>query len=198
MLRIVDVRGVAAASGRALTGLALLGSVLVAPLAQVPTAAHAEAAEVDLDDASQVAAAAPYLNRLLEEINERREAVGTGPLELAPQGAIAAVTRHTADLTGTMLSKGACGHGVGSPARYSWDYVADSGFDGDGRGEVIACPGPEGYWTPEKIADGWWDSPSHHKVLYADPTVNAVACGTHNPSRGGAAYQTIVCTTFRT
>lgn len=75
--------------------------------------------------------------------------------------------------------------------------MALSGLGGEARGEVLACPGEGFYWTPQAIADGWWNSTSHWRSLYADAQINAVACGAYGPGRGGAAYQTIACVTYR-
>src|SRR4051812_24294323 len=59
---------------------------------------------------------------------------------------------------------------------FSWEYVLATGFDGEARGEVLACPGPVPYWTPGRTAEQWWESPHHFSVLYADPDANGLAC----------------------
>ena len=142
---------------------------------------------------STAGAAAPYLDQLLDEINRRREQAGTPPLTYAPDDANDAVGRYLADLTPLMLAAHGCFHGS-SPG---WSYVAAVGFRAEPRGEVLACPSNDGYWTPDRIADGWWSSPVHQRVLYGDPNANAVACGTYGSQRGGATYQTIACVTYR-
>lgn len=138
-----------------------------------------------------------YLEQLLDEINRRRSAAGTPPLAFVSSEANAALDRHAAELTATMLASGVCGHGVGDPPRFGWDYVADAGVDAEGAGEVIACPGGDGFWTAARVADGWWGSPFHARVLYDDSSANALACGTYGPQNGGRAYQTILCVTLR-
>jgi hypothetical protein len=89
--------------------------------------------------------------------------------------------------------------------------VLATGFDGEARGEVLACPGPEPYWTPDLAAEQWWESPSHFAVLYADPDANALACSasglregaTDGKGRGKSRSRTegaasaILCVTFR-
>ena len=67
----------------------------------------------------------------------------------------------------------------------------------EARGEVLACPGDNGFWTAPKIADGWWSSPPHWRSLYGDSRVNAIACGTFGAQNGGRAYQTIACVTYK-
>src|SRR6266536_3047877 len=140
---------------------------------------------------------ASYLDQLLTEINIRREKAGTPPVVYADQTANQAVSQYLADLTPLMVSLHSCFHGNHNPVSPSWDYVTIAGFGGQARGEVLACPGDNGFWTAPKIADGWWNSPSHFSSLYGDARVNAIACGTFGPQNGGRAYQTIACTTYR-
>ena len=89
-----------------------------------------------------------------------------------------------------------CFHGQNNPTAPGWDYVAASGLEGEARGEVLACPDDHGFWTPDRIADGWWNSPMHFEELYGDGDANVVACGTYGPQNGGRAYQTIACVTY--
>lgn len=146
---------------------------------------------------AEMAAGRSYLDQLLDEINWRRSGVGTPPLAYVSASANAALNRHVADLTATMLSSGVCTHGVGDPPRFGWDYVAETGFSGEGTGEVIACPDADGFWTAARVADGWLGSPYHAQILYADPSANVVACGAYGPQNGGRAYQTVLCVTYR-
>ena len=157
--------------------------------------ANAQAAPSDLET-TRSAQTVRYVERLLGEINLRREQAGVPTLTLAPESANVAADRYLADLTPPMLGAGICNHGAGSPARYGWDYVAETGFAGAGRGEVIACPDTTGYWTPARLAQSWWDSPVHQRILYADPRASLVACGTYGLQRDGAAYQTVACVTY--
>lgn len=144
-----------------------------------------------------IATATPYLDELLAAINRRRGQAGTAPLTYASETANAALSRHVEEMTPVMAATGTCGHGLGDPPRYGWDAVAETGFTGQGRGEVIACPDDNGSWTATRTADVWWESASHQMILYADPNANAVVCGAHGPQRGGSAYRTIVCVTYR-
>ena len=141
--------------------------------------------------------AASYLERIVSEINWRREQAGTPPLAVAPETANAALSHHAADLTFLLQASGGCFHGVGDPPRFGWDYVAETGFSSEQRGEVIACPSADGYWTAERVADSWWGSPRHREVLYNDPTSNIVACGIHGSLLSGVAYETVVCLTYQ-
>ncbi len=143
------------------------------------------------------ARAASYLDQLLNEINDRRARAGSPPVVYAGIEANQAVGQYLADLTPMMVSMHACFHGMGDPVNPSWDYVKDTGFGGEARGEVLACPGDNGFWTAPKIADGWWNSPSHWRSLYGDPRVNTIACGTFGAQNGGRAYQTIACVTYK-
>ena len=108
-----------------------------------------------------------------------------------------AVSQYLADLTPRMVAMHSCFHGNGNPVSPGWDYVNGSRHRGQARGEVLACPGDNGFWTAPKIADGWWNSPTHWQSLYGDPRVNAIACGTYGPQNGGRAYQTIACVTYK-
>jgi hypothetical protein len=138
-----------------------------------------------------------YLDQLLDEINARRAQVGTQPVAYIAADANAAVASYLADLTPQMLAYNACFHGQHNPVAPGWDYVAATGLDGEARGEVLACPDDNGYWTTSRIADGWFGSPVHFQYLYADADANAIACGTYGPQRGGQAFETIACVTYR-
>ena len=50
---------------------------------------------------------------------------------------------------------------------------------------MLACPGPEQYWTPDRIAEQWWASPIHFDVVYADGDASSIACSAYGV-RGGA------------
>lgn len=164
----------------------------------VPTAAYAaDAPDADATTSLIDARAASYLDQLLGEINARRARAGSPPVTFANPSANNAVSQYLADLTPRMVAMRSCFHGNGNPVSPGWDYVATTGLGGQARGEVLACPGDNGYWTAPKIADGWWNSPSHWQSLYGDPRVNTVACGTYGPQAGGRAYQTIACVTYR-
>ena len=143
----------------------------------------------------------PFLIRLLDEINDRRDEVGTPHLAFVPRPANDALDAFLGATVPAIAWPGPCGHQL-VDGGYSWDYVhAATGFDAEARGEVLACPGPEPYWTPDRAAEMWWDSPVHFGILYADPEANAVACsayGTQGGSkkkRAGAAMA-VLCVTF--
>jgi uncharacterized protein YkwD len=138
-----------------------------------------------------------YLGQLLGEINTRRAARGSQPLMFAPGAANRAVDHYLADLTPVMMAYGSCFHGMYNPVPPGWDYVTAAGLQGEALGEVIACPDDSGYWTARNIADTWWASPAHHQAIYGNPFANVVACGTFGPQRGGQAFVTIACVTFR-
>ena len=188
--------GRAAAIVRRATGVigrAIVAGVIVStPIIAAPATEAAAAAPSE-----DAARADRYLGQLLSEINARRARVGSPPVAYATQAANSAVDQYLADLTPLMLAYNSCFHGTGNPVPPGWDYVGASGLRGDAHGEVIACPGTDGYWTPARIADSWWGSPPHFQSLYADPDANAVACGTYGPQKNGAAYQTIACITYR-
>jgi hypothetical protein len=143
-----------------------------------------------------VGSAGPYLDRLLDEINARRVMVGTPPVAYIAPEANNAINGYLADLTPQMLAYNACFHGQNNPVAPAWDYVAASGVDGEARGEVLACPDSNGYWTSDRIADAWLNSPIHFQELYGDFDANALACGTYGAQRGGAAFETIACVTY--
>jgi uncharacterized protein YkwD len=162
--------------------------------APISTATTVEAAPV----AAPAEAPAPaYLNELLNEINARRAKAGSPPLTYIGSEANFAVSQYLNDLTPQMVALRSCFHGTHNPVAPSWDYVSDSGFAGVARGEVLGCPGSNFYWSPQQIADGWWNSPSHFHSLYADATANAVACGAYSVGNDGRGYQTVACVTYR-
>ena len=163
--------------------------LLLVTVTSDPAAVHVAPSEQDDDPA----ATEPFLERLLAEINLRRERAGTGRLVYVAGRANEAVGAYLADLTPAMDAAGSCFHG----GRSGSDYVATVGFTGDAGGEVIACPADDGYWTAERIAETWWSSPLHQRILYRDAGARALACGAYGPQRGGSAYRTIACVTYR-
>jgi hypothetical protein len=183
----------------ALATILLIANVIIAP---VPTVAAAPAQ----DDDEVVDG---YLMRLLDAINNRRDRIGNQHLAFVPASANAALDGFFAETVGAIRWPGPCMHNLVDGA-FSWDFVIAAGFGGDPRGEVIACPGPEPYWTPDRAAEQWWDSPIHFDVLYADPSSNAIACSAYGVSngdggkknrRGGGgtsgAASAVLCVTFQ-
>jgi hypothetical protein len=136
------------------------------------------------------------MNQLLNEINARRAKAGAQPLMNAGTDANLAVTQYLTDLTPVMQARHTCFHGTNNPVAPGWDYVSASGFSARVGGEVLGCPGDGFYWTPQQIADGWWNSPSHFHSLYADASANAVACGAYAVGNGGKGYRTVACVTY--
>jgi hypothetical protein len=145
-----------------------------------------------------------FLLRLLEEINARRASLGNQGLSYVPAQANAALDGFLAETAPALAWPGPCMHHLVDGA-FSWDYVNAAGFDGEARGEVLACPGPEPYWTPDRAADQWWGSPIHFDVLYADPEANALACSAYGVNSSGGkkkgrvsdAAMAVLCVTFR-
>ncbi|MCC6179095.1 MAG: hypothetical protein IT305_27610 [Chloroflexi bacterium] len=183
---------------RATLAAALLASVtLVAPgvALAAPQSAGSSAAPIHKPAADDYGT---YLSRLLDEINARRAAVGTQSLHFVPQAANAALGQFL-DLTSPSLAwPMPCAHQfVGN--EFSWDYVAASGYEGQALGEVLACPGPEPYWTPARAAESWWESPYHFDVLYADGAATEIACSANGFQRGkrDTAATAVLCVLYR-
>ena len=152
-----------------------------------------------------------FLVHLLEAINQRRDKNGTQHLAFVPASANAALDAFLAETVSEIEWPGLCMHHV-VDGSFSWDFVMAAGFGGDPRGEVLACPGPEPYWTPDRAAEQWWDSPVHFDVLYADPDANALACSAYDVRGGsgdggkgkkkkvnsaGEAASAVLCVTFQ-
>jgi hypothetical protein len=184
------------ARARALLRLTTLVIVLVIAAQPPPPAAAVPAR----DDAAEA-----FLDRLLDAINSRREAAGTQRLAYVPADANAALDGFLAEVVAALVWPEPCVHQLVDDA-FSWDRVLAAGFGGEARGEVLACPGPEPYWTPDRAAEQWWDSPIHHDILYADPDANALACSAHGLKSGSKkdrkhrpsdAASAIICVTFR-
>lgn len=185
------------APGLFLRLVSILSLLLLVAQATVPPAGAAPVANDDeVEDT--------FLLRLRDEINMRRSALGTQSLAYVPAHANAALDGFLAHTAPSLAWPGPCMHHL-VDGGFSWDYVQAAGFDGEARGEVLACPGPEPYWTPDRAADQWWDSPVHFSVLYADPEANTLACsaygvsggGSRRRGRGGDAAMAVLCVTFR-
>jgi hypothetical protein len=181
-----------------LVTILLIANAIVAP---APTAAAAPVLDDEVADG--------YLMRLLDAINDRRDRIGTQHLTFVPASANAALDGFFSEAVGAIRWPGPCMHNLINGA-FSWDFVIAAGFGGAPRGEVIACPGPEPYWTPDRAAERWWESPIHFNVLYADPSSNAIACsangvydgdgGTKNRRGSGGpsgAASAVLCVTFQ-
>lgn len=178
---------------------AFLAALLIALQLPAPPADAAPVFQGDEEDDA-------FLHRLLDAINERRDAVGTQRLSLAPASANAALDPFLAETAPAVAWPGPCMHSLVNGA-FAWDYVLATGFGGDPRGEVLACPGPEPYWTPDRTAELWFGSPIHHDVLYADGDSNTLACSAYGVSgesqgrrgsRTAEAASAVLCVTFRT
>jgi hypothetical protein len=183
-------------------------------------AVHVEAASAPTPVHTETVIAAPapvvdevddlFLRRLLDAINERRDRNGTRRLAFVPASANSALDDFLAETVTRIGWPGHCSHDLVDGA-FAWDYVMAAGFGGDPRGEVLACPSPEPYWTPDRTAEQWWDSPIHFDVLYADEDATSIACSAYGV-RGGAneggkkkrkgggtpdAASAVICVTFR-
>ena len=171
--------------------------------------AIAPAAPVAAAPAGDDEGADPYLTRLLGAINERRDRNGTQHLALVPASANAALDAFFAEMLPDLRWPGPCVHHLVGGA-FSWDFVTAAGFGGAPRGEVLACPGPEPYWTPDLAAERWWESPVHFRVLYADGASNTIACSAFgaagDENEGGTrrkvggpseAASAVICVTFQ-
>jgi hypothetical protein len=176
----------------------LVLALVLAGLAQLPQTVVLAAPAADDDDVAD-----PFLMRLLDEINLRRDAVGTQRLAYVPRPANDALGAFLGQTAPTISWPQPCMHQLVG-GEYSWDYInATTGFDAEARGEVLACPGPEPYWTPDRAAEQWWDSPVHFEVLYGDGAANAVACSAYGAQGSGgkkrnssAAAMAVLCVTF--
>lgn len=172
--------------------LALTTQIAVLPADAAPAA----------DEGEEIADG--FLLRLLDEINARRGAIGAQPLAFVPAHANAALNGFLAETAPANAWPGPCMHHLVGGS-FSWDYVQAAGFGGEARGEVLACPGPEPYWTPDRTADQWWASPIHFGVLYADSDANTIACSAYGVHGGGGsrrgrisdAAMAVLCVTFR-
>src|SRR5690242_3745398 len=142
-------------------------ALILVGLAYVPQAIVLAAPAAADDDVTD-----PFLNRLLDEINSRRDAVGTQRLAFVPRPANDALGSFFGQTAPTIAWPRPCMHQrVGG--EYSWGSInAATGFDAEARGEVLACPGSEPYWTPDRAAEQWWASPLHFAVLYGDGDAN--------------------------
>ena len=126
-----------------------------------------------------------FLVRLLDAINQRRARTSAQRLSFVPASANSALDDYFGETVSGLGWPGPCGHSLLSGA-FSWDFVLAAGFGGAPRGEVVACPGPEPYWTPDRTAEQWWDSPIHFDVLYADRDSSSIACSAFGVRSGSS------------
>jgi hypothetical protein len=184
--------------------IARLAALLAVFLMAVPLAAPSAAAAPVREDGDVPDV---FLARLLDEINVRRDAAGTRRLAYIPTGSAVILDDFLAEIVPSLAWPQPCVHQIINGA-FSWEYILAAGFRGDPRGEVLACPGPVPYWTPDRAAAQWWESPGHFRVLYADPAASGLACSAYGMERGGGtgtrrtepspdAASAVLCVTFR-
>ena len=111
-------------------------------------------------------------------INQRRAARGLGTLRVS-NALVVAARRHSEDLG----PKGLCQHD-GTDQSSPWDRIAQAGYTGSAKGEVIGC----GYKSPKETVDGWWNSPQHYAILISQEA-NEIGCGWWI-GRNGDGWQT--------
>jgi hypothetical protein len=144
-----------------------------------------------------------FVNRLLEEINLRRDAAGAVRLASAPSSANAMLNDFLTMSADSLMWPAPCSHQQVA-GHFAWEYVRETGYSGEALGEVLACPGPDPYWTPDRTAEQWWRSPVHFGILYGDLEATTLACGVYGIHGGGkttksrsSAAATVLCVTFR-
>jgi uncharacterized protein YkwD len=123
----------------------------------------------------------PHEQQTVDEINRRRAAMGLPTLRIDIALTYAA-RRHSNDI-GPL---GLCQHN-GTDGSSPWDRIEQAGYEGFGRGEVVAC----NFDTAQSAVAAWWDSPGHYAVL-TDPSVNDIGCGWWIGSNG---YGWVTCDT---
>jgi len=217
----VERLGQEAPSGRQLLALRVMGLLAPPPGASlavrargfallfaivVPFASPADSAFAgDMDVADGLVelrddATNAFVGRLLDEINTRRDALGTPRLTFVAHGANEALDQFLSYVAPSMEYPNPCMHQTVGDA-LAWDYVAGTGVGASPLGEVLACPGPDpkGYWTPSRTAESWWTSPMHADILYGDFEATGIACGAYAPKKSGRslAAAAVLCVTYR-
>jgi uncharacterized protein YkwD len=135
---------------------------------------------------SKIIYSAVYLRLTAEEeqtialINARRVAMGLPALRI-DSTLVQAARRHSSDIG----PHGLCQH-TGTDGSSPWDRIAQAGYSGSGRGEVVGC----NYDTPLAVVDGWWGSPGHYGVLTGND-INDIGCGWWYTGHG-TGWQTCV------
>ena len=198
MRYIVQYSGHATRFRRLIAAALLL--VIALPGASPARPASAVGTAIDEVVAVRDDATDSFLSRLLDEINARRDAVGTPRLVFVAHGANAALDEFLAYAAPAITYPNPCMHLTIGDA-VAWDYVAGQGYGTNPVGEVLACPtaDADSYWTPSLTADSWLESPMHASILYGDPEANAIACGAYAPRGSGrtVAAAAVLCVTYR-
>jgi uncharacterized protein YkwD len=122
----------------------------------------------------------PEERQTVELINVRRVAMGLPALRVDAT-LVNAARRHSSDIG----PRGLCQH-TGTDGSSPWDRIAQAGYSGSGRGEVVGC----NYNTPLAVVTGWWASPGHYAVLTAND-INDIGCGWWYTGQG-TGWQTCV------
>jgi uncharacterized protein YkwD len=114
----------------------------------------------------------------VNQINARRAALGLGMLRV-DMALVQAARRQVNDIG----PRHECRHN-GSDGTDPWTRIADAGYTGEPRGEVVGC----GYPTADGVVEGWWQSPGHHDILIS-PEANEIGCGWWVDKPGAPAWQ---------
>ena len=122
----------------------------------------------------------PEEQETVDLINSRRAVLGLPTLRVDIPLVMAA-RRHSNDIG----PRGLCQH-TGTDGSSPWDRIAQAGYAGQGRGEVVGC----NYDTPAAVVQSWWNSPGHYAVLTGND-IEDIGCGWWYTGQG-TGWQTCV------
>jgi hypothetical protein len=94
-----------------------------------------------------------------------------------------------------MRKTGACFHGGNNGVPSPFDAVKlPAGWSL--LGEVMGCPAEPGVWDPATVARMLWESPTHHRIVFASKKVLAIGCN-WSMAKNKQDMEIIVCLTLR-
>ncbi len=146
-------------------------------------------------DALQPAEQSQLLTKLLEQLNNQRQQLGTPGFQALPEAVQEEINSYGNSLIKAMKDNGGCFHGgkagVGSPFAAiklpaGWSVL----------GEVLGCPAQGGLYTPESLAKLWWGSPIHQRIVFTSQNATSIGCVWSQP-KTNTEKEVIVCLTLK-
>lgn len=125
-----------------------------------------------------------------EAVNALRLGLGKPALLPLPDRMEAENVQYQARIARKMLLNGSCDHEL---ARWSTFQATMTRQELQPLGEAIACPGRAGTWQPDRLAEQWFLSDVHRRVLMERPAASHISCNRFLED----ALEVVICTTWR-
>ncbi|MCT0212639.1 MULTISPECIES: hypothetical protein [Synechococcales] len=146
-------------------------------------------------DSLQPAEQSQLLTKLLEQLNNQRQQLGTPRFQPLPAAVQEEINNYGDSLIKAMRQSGGCFHGGNAGVSSPFAAVRlPSGWSV--LGEVLGCPAEGGLYTPESLTKLWWGSPIHQRIVFASQKATSIGCVWSQP-KTNTDKEVIVCLTLK-